>query len=98
MSNPKETNVDVAVTAPLTSAEASPSTSAEVIHNVRPALTDHDNILHASNHADSTAPEGGYGWVVIFACASISFWIVGTVYSWGVMRTYISKLLLLVWH
>lgn len=55
-------------------------------HDLRPALTTRDDILHASLHADSTAPEGGDGWIVIAACCAISFLIVGTVYSWGVMQ------------
>ncbi|KAL9123936.1 MAG: hypothetical protein Q9175_008277, partial [Cornicularia normoerica] len=67
------------------------STSVETNHNVRPALIDRDNVLHASRYADSTAPEGGYGWKVVSACCFISFWIVGTVYSWGVMQAALSK-------
>lgn len=67
------------------------STSVEANHNVRPALIDRDNVLHASRYADSTAPEGGYGWKVVSACCFISFWIVGTVYSWGVMQAALSK-------
>lgn len=68
-----------------------PSTPVGANHNVRPALTDRDNILHASQHADSTAPEGDYGWVIVFACCFVSFWIVGTVYSWGVMQAALFK-------
>jgi hypothetical protein len=40
------------------------------------------DILAASRLADSTVPEGGYGWIVIFACSVITFWFVGTTYSW----------------
>ncbi|KAL9070976.1 MAG: hypothetical protein Q9161_004476 [Pseudevernia consocians] len=68
-----------------------PSTPVEADHNLRPALTARDNILHASRQADSTAPEGKYGWVVVAACCFISFWIVGTVYSWGVMQAALFK-------
>ena len=68
-----------------------PSTPVEANHSARRTLKDRDNILHASQYADSTAPEGGYGWAVIFACFSISFWIVGTVYSWGVMQAALFK-------
>lgn len=63
-----------------------PSTPVKANHSARPALTERDNIVHASQQADSTAPEGGYGWIVVLACSFISFWIVGTVYSWGVMQ------------
>ena len=68
-----------------------PSTPVEVTHNVRPTLTARDNTLHASQQVDSTAPEGGYGWVIVFACFSIGFWIVGTLYSWGVMQAALFK-------
>jgi len=44
--------------------------------------SDTADILAASRLADSTVPEGGYGWVVIFACSVITFWFVGTTYSW----------------
>lgn len=68
-----------------------PSSPIESDHPMRPPLTDHDNIIYASQCADSTAPEGGYGWIVVFACCSISFWVVGTVYSWGVMQVALIK-------
>lgn len=63
-----------------------PSTPIEANPNARPELKHCDNILQASQRADSTAPEGGYAWVVVCACCFVSFWIVGTVYSWGVMQ------------
>ena len=50
------------------------------------SLTDSDAILHASRLADSTVPDGGYGWIVIFGCAVITWWFVGTSYSWGVIQ------------
>ncbi|OCK75945.1 MFS general substrate transporter [Lepidopterella palustris CBS 459.81] len=50
------------------------------------STTDSDAILQASRLADSTVPDGGYGWVVIFGCAVVAFWFVGTSYSWGVMQ------------
>ncbi|PGH17968.1 hypothetical protein AJ80_04589 [Polytolypa hystricis UAMH7299] len=31
-------------------------------------------------------PNGGYGWVVVFGCSVITFWFVGTTYSWGVIQ------------
>lgn len=42
--------------------------------------------MQASLLVDSQVPEGGYGWVVIFACAVITFWFVGTTYCWGVLQ------------
>lgn len=49
--------------------------------------SDLDPILEASRLADSTVPDGGYGWVVIGACAVVSFWLTGVNYSWGVMQS-----------
>ncbi|KAM3525579.1 hypothetical protein MY4038_007217 [Beauveria bassiana] len=48
---------------------------------------DLDPILEASRIADSTVPDGGHGWVVICACAVVSFWLTGVNYSWGVMQS-----------
>lgn len=45
-----------------------------------------DDILTASRLADSTVPDGGYGWVVITGCGVLTFWFVGTSYSWGVLQ------------
>lgn len=60
----------------------------------RTANTSHDNInaniddtvLLASRAADSEVPDGGYGWVVVFACAVISWWTIGIAYCWGVIQ------------
>lgn len=34
----------------------------------------------------ASPPEGGYGWVVVFSCFMLTFWFVGTSYSWGVLQ------------
>ena len=68
-----------------------PSASVQTGHNARPSLTGPDNIIQASYRADSTAPEGGYGWKVVFACCCVSFWAVGSLYSWGVMQAALFK-------
>ncbi|KAF2094073.1 MFS general substrate transporter [Rhizodiscina lignyota] len=53
------------------------------------------NLLPEQTDAPSTAlpldpspqvPEGGYGWIVVIACAIITWWFVGTGYSWGVIQ------------
>jgi hypothetical protein len=48
--------------------------------------TDEDPVLEASRLADSTVPDGGYGWVVVIACSTVAWWFVGTSYSWGVIQ------------
>lgn len=48
--------------------------------------TDRDPVLEASRLADSTVPDGGYGWVVVIACATVSWWFTGTSYSWGIIQ------------
>ncbi|TVY54718.1 Aspyridones efflux protein apdF [Lachnellula cervina] len=45
-----------------------------------------DAIIAASRLADAEVPDGGYGWVVIAACSSLTFWFVGTTYSWGIIQ------------
>ncbi|KAI0098540.1 major facilitator superfamily transporter [Nemania sp. FL0031] len=45
-----------------------------------------DPVLEASRLADSDVPEGGYGWVVVTSCAILSWWTIGTSYSWGVIQ------------
>lgn len=45
-----------------------------------------DTIIAASALADAQVPDGGYGWVVIFACSILTFWFVGTTYCWGVIQ------------
>lgn len=37
--------------------------------------------------ASTEVPDGGYGWVVIGACAVITWWFGGTMYSWGVIQS-----------
>ncbi|PHH63905.1 hypothetical protein CDD81_5353 [Ophiocordyceps australis] len=44
------------------------------------------DILEASRLADSSVPDGGYGWVVVSACAVVTWWAVGMCYSWGVIQ------------
>lgn len=51
----------------------------------RPSASD-DPVLTASRLADSSVPDGGYGWVVVIGCAVVTWWFVGTSYSWGVMQ------------
>ncbi|OLN93199.1 Riboflavin transporter MCH5-like protein 12 [Colletotrichum chlorophyti] len=48
---------------------------------------DGDPILEASRLADSSVPEGGYGWVVVTGCFVVAWWIIGTSYSWGVIQS-----------
>jgi len=46
-----------------------------------------DNVIAQSQLADSNVPDGGYGWVIVSACAVLTFWFVGTTYCWGVIQT-----------
>ncbi|KAJ5167330.1 uncharacterized protein N7482_006111 [Penicillium canariense] len=45
-----------------------------------------DDVMQQSLIADSQVPDGGYGWVLIFACAVVTWWFVGVSYTWGVMQ------------
>jgi hypothetical protein len=44
-----------------------------------------DEVMQQSLLADSEVPDGGYGWVLISACAVVTWWFVGVSYTWGVM-------------
>ncbi|PNP57344.1 hypothetical protein THARTR1_02341 [Trichoderma harzianum] len=46
-----------------------------------------DRVLEASREADPTAPEGGYGWVIVASGFILLWWSLGTTYAWGVMQT-----------
>lgn len=35
---------------------------------------------------EDTVPDGGYGWVIVMACWTLSFFSVGNTYSWGIMQ------------
>ena len=48
---------------------------------------DPDDALEASRVADSTVPDGGYGWVIIAGCAIVAWWNIGVSYTWGVYQT-----------
>ncbi|PLB43461.1 MFS general substrate transporter [Aspergillus steynii IBT 23096] len=50
-----------------------------------PAATT-DEVLQASLQADAEVPDGGYAWVVISACAVVTWWFIGTAYCWGVLQ------------
>jgi hypothetical protein len=45
-----------------------------------------DEVMQQSLLADSEVPDGGYGWVLISACAVVTWWFVGVSYTWGVMQ------------
>jgi hypothetical protein len=62
----------------------SPQSPATWDASTQPADT--DAIIEASRLADASVPEGGYGWVVLFSCGVITWWFVGTTYSWGVIQ------------
>ncbi|KAH0489774.1 hypothetical protein TgHK011_001272 [Trichoderma gracile] len=77
----------------VTSSSPSPGWSLRHINFIdgkQPATTDNlvtDRVLEASREADSTAPEGGYGWVIVGSGFVLLWWSLGTTYAWGVMQT-----------
>ncbi|KAL4866108.1 hypothetical protein BDV12DRAFT_187718 [Aspergillus spectabilis] len=60
-------------------------------HQPEPSPTDPDAIMQASLIADSQVPDGGYGWVAVSACAVITWWFIGTSYSWGIIQAALVK-------
>lgn len=45
-----------------------------------------DEVIRASELADAEVPDGGKGWVVIFGCAVLTWWFIGTANCWGVLQ------------
>ncbi|KAJ6780382.1 hypothetical protein PWT90_03526 [Aphanocladium album] len=45
-----------------------------------------DEVLIASREADSTVPDGGYGWAIVVSGCVLMWWAVGTTYAWGVIQ------------
>lgn len=50
-----------------------------------------DDVMQASIVADSQVPDGGQGWIVIAACAVVTWWFIGTAYCWGVLQAALVK-------
>lgn len=79
----------MATTAPLELNERTPDISSAT--SVRTNASIHGSEEHLSRAVtaqaiDATIPDGGYGWVVVTACAVVSFWYTGVSYSWGVLQ------------
>jgi hypothetical protein len=75
-------------TSTITSIELQPRQTARF----QPAIDNNDSqsdidpVLQASRINDSSVPDGGYGWVVVAGCAIVSWWQIGTPYSWGIIQ------------
>ncbi|TDZ68297.1 Aspyridones efflux protein apdF [Colletotrichum trifolii] len=64
-----------------------PQATQKLSGSVRTTGDDSDDpVLQASRVADSSVPEGGYGWVAVAGCFVIAWWVIGTSYSWGVIQ------------
>lgn len=50
-----------------------------------------DAVLAASHLADSSVPDGGYGWVVVASCSVLAWWVIGLSYSWGVVQSHLAS-------
>ncbi|KAJ7645097.1 major facilitator superfamily domain-containing protein [Mycena polygramma] len=52
-----------------------------------------DTQPHVTPTATSNVPDpdGGYGWAVVFGCAVLSWWSIGTTYSWGIIQAALVK-------
>lgn len=74
------------ISIPLTDAASRPAPTEAPDWNASTSQSAADTVIEASRIADESAPEGGYGWVVVATCSILTFWFVGTTYSWGVIQ------------
>lgn len=51
-----------------------------------PKRSQRDAILQESLAADSEAPDGGYGWVIVGCGGVLLWWSLGTTYAWGILQ------------
>ncbi|KAI9148465.1 MFS transporter asaE [Paramyrothecium foliicola] len=49
-------------------------------------IVDENNPLPTTTGLFETAPDGGYGWIVIFACFVHTFWLNAWTGSWGILQ------------
>ncbi|KAF7314142.1 Monocarboxylate permease Mch4 [Mycena chlorophos] len=66
-----------------------PSSSVELVER-RPAESTAHRVPEPQASV-SDVPDGGYGWVVLFGCAVITWWFAGLSYSWGVTQAALVK-------
>lgn len=50
-----------------------------------------DDVMEQSLIADSEVPDGGEAWIVITACAVVTWWAIGIPYCWGVIQAALVK-------
>ncbi|KAL2206373.1 MFS general substrate transporter [Sarocladium strictum] len=64
-----------------------PASSARTSRDIDDASSHDEVTLTNSRVVESTVPDGGYGWVIVASCATLTWWAVGSTYAWGVMQT-----------
>lgn len=63
-----------------------PAASSGLSQRRRDHASEAEDVLQASAAADSSCPDGGYGWVVVACGAVLLWWSVGMTYAWGVIQ------------
>ena len=75
--------------------DTEPQTSNITLSSFSPPISNFDPasdaIIAESRLADSQVPDGGYGWVIISACSILTFFCIGSPYSWGVIQAALVK-------
>ncbi|KAJ7480639.1 major facilitator superfamily domain-containing protein [Mycena latifolia] len=71
--------------------EASTALSGSVIELERRPGPSHNSETQLAPSPEVQVPDGGYGWVVVFGCAILTWWFVGTTYSWGLIQAALVK-------
>ncbi|KAJ7438654.1 major facilitator superfamily domain-containing protein [Mycena galericulata] len=70
-----------------------PGSSIELERRPRPPSETRSSSLIVVSEVvpDAQVPDGGYGWVVVFGCAILTWWFVGTSYNWGIIQAALVK-------
>ncbi|KAJ7480637.1 major facilitator superfamily transporter [Mycena latifolia] len=71
--------------------EASTALSGSAIELERRPGTSNNSETQLAPSPEVQVPDGGYGWVVVFGCAILTWWFVGTTYSWGLIQAALVK-------
>lgn len=76
MASATATSIELGAATALDPASSAPALRARAAAVEQPGGSgSEDDVLVASRLADSTVPDGGYGWVMITGCSIMTWWV-----------------------